>query len=840
MKNSMLLRSRLTTSLVLLSFGLVNVGQLTANGASDVPAQASIPSDVWAQQVPVQEYFVRVRSASRQTTTFLTDYSNLGQGLQSYGATLDLQLVGTSNLYLRFKMPGATLGDRQTALENIEKLPLVAQLVSAAAANLLIKDYATLTSYPANVTVPENTLRGFRPKRAAAVPTSTQPHVNRILVKYLQSASYTSALLASAEQTLAALTKQLGTSLYGHIATRGDTPFDVIAVPTTVDFNTALLAYQNSPVVEYAQPDYIYSSSTSTYPNDPAFSGTNYSTSDPNMWNMYQIDAGDAWGTYTYDASGVVVAVLDTGINYNHDDLSANLWPYANSGADCGFNEVGGSTPLDDMSSEYHGTHVSGIIGAVGNNDFDGAGVCWDVQLMAVKVLDSSGSGTDDEIIDGIEDAINNGANVANMSFGQGADSSDTALTSEYKSLAENNVVVAKAAGNNSSNHDSWTYLGDNDSYLLPSMLYVAATDDNDDLATFSDYGQYSVDVAAPGVNIWSTWGGNDTDMELLSGTSMATPMVAGVAALARSYYPDETAADIADRVRFGADYESSISSDVWSQGRLNAYKSLQPRPIFANGSGRVQVNAGGSSTLGIIISGTSSIQVVFRAQGPNLQNYGISNYLPDPQIKLYNGSGTLIDSNNDWGSLSSGDKSVLSAHGLTPAYSDESALVETLSPGTYTVVMSDTSGTDSGVGLLEYFDIDSSTENRAINMSALGYTTGSGDEVLTGGFTISGSLPRTVYIHAWGDSLSGLVSGNLTDTELTVYNSTPSSIGSNDDWTSLSSALQARINLANFTAPGASSDSVVVLRLNPGSYSAQITGKSGASGYTLFEIDEF
>jgi thermitase len=289
----------------------------------------------------------------------------------------------------------------------------------------------------------------------------------------------------------------------------------------------AIKEYKDDPSVEYAQPNYIYHA-YETIPNDTGFSslwglkntgqtiiasGTApeiYTKNNPGTAKM-DMDAVLAWDQIT-DCSSVIVAVLDSGINYNHEDLAANMW----DGSSC--NDAGGvpiaggclhgynyiSDDNDPMDLNGHGTHVAGTIGARGNNNTGTTGVCWQVHLMAVRVLDELGSGTTDGVISGINFAVQNGAQVLNMSFG--GPSYDQALYDAINNAKNNGVVIAAAAGNDGLNNDSTPEYPCN--FNLDNIICVAALDQSYQKADFSNYGRATVDVGAPGVNILSEWAG--------------------------------------------------------------------------------------------------------------------------------------------------------------------------------------------------------------------------------------------------------------------------------------------------------------------------------------------
>jgi subtilisin family serine protease len=210
------------------------------------------------------------------------------------------------------------------------------------------------------------------------------------------------------------------------------------------------------------------------------------------------------------DCGGAVVAVVDTGVNYEHPDLAANMWVDPDGlHTRHGFDFVDGDA--DPMDLNGHGSHVAGIIGAVGNNHLGTAGVCWTARLMAIRVLDAVGSGTTASIAQGLQFAADHGATVINMSLG--GEGTDTLLSSAIAAATDAGAVVVVAAGNEAVDDD-----GPRASYPCadpnPAVLCVAALDATFQLAAFSNYGLRTVDVGAPGVNILSTWPGSTTVQE--------------------------------------------------------------------------------------------------------------------------------------------------------------------------------------------------------------------------------------------------------------------------------------------------------------------------------------
>jgi thermitase len=319
----------------------------------------------------------------------------------------------------------------------------------------------------------------------------------------------------------------------------------------------ALAAYRSDPSVEHVQPNYIYHAAA--MPNDIqagqlwAFrnSGQTVTTGTyaPNAGT-----AGDdmniepAWDRIT-DCSSVVVAVLDSGVDYTHEDLASNMW---NGGS--GFPHHGhdfADNDNDPMDPSGHGTHVAGIIGAVGNNGTGTTGVCQRARIMAVRVLDTTGSVTTLVAVQGIAFAVTHGARVINMSFsGQFFDQ----LFSDAVTNAQNSdVVVVVVAGNEANDNDAAGSTRYPCNFTQTNLVCVAALDQNFALATFSNWGATSVDVGAPGTNILSTWAGADlgnASYNTISGSSMASPEVAGLATMLRAFHPRYTSVDTVNAIK--------------------------------------------------------------------------------------------------------------------------------------------------------------------------------------------------------------------------------------------------------------------------------------------------
>jgi hypothetical protein len=331
----------------------------------------------------------------------------------------------------------------------------------------------------------------------------------------------------------------------------------------------ALQAFGKAPEVLYAEPNYIVN--TFATPNDTCY---------PELWGMNNIgqtggtadadiDAPEAWNLTT-GTTNVVVAVIDTGVDYTHPDLAANMFQDPVDGS-YGINVVSGTT--DPMDDNGHGTHVSGIIGAVGNNSLGVVGVNWNVQILACKFLDATGTGTNAGAIaclDYVASMKDRGFKIVatNNSYGGGAYSQ--ALHDAIDAQRQRGILFIAAAGNfRSDNETLQTYPA---SYSLPNILSIASTDASDNLSFFSNYGKRVVHIAAPGENILSTVPGG---YEFYNGTSMATPHVTGVAALIHALYPGSDWRSVKNRILAGGDAKDALTQTTVTGRRLNVYGAL-------------------------------------------------------------------------------------------------------------------------------------------------------------------------------------------------------------------------------------------------------------------------
>lgn len=363
----------------------------------------------------------------------------------------------------------------------------------------------------------------------------------------------------------------------------------LITLPDEITVEQALVTYSALDGVQYVQPNYEVNANA-TIPNDTYFA---------QLWGMNNtgqtggtidadIDAPEAWDLET-GSRDIVVAVIDTGIDYNHNDLRDNMWVNqleynGTSGIDDDGNgyidDIYGydfynndSDPYDD---HYHGTHCAGTIGGTGNNMQGVTGVCWQVRLMALKFLSSGGSGNDADAIEAIQYGVTMGARV--MSNSWGGTTYNQGLRDAIEAAGTAGIVFVAAAGNNGTNNDLYPHYPS--SYDCGNVIAVINTDLNDNRSSSSCYGLVSVDLGAPGSSIYSCQPGNN--YQYLSGTSMATPHVSGACALMLSKNSSLGVPEMKDILLSTVD--PTLSGLCVSGGRLNLYEAVQEVPAQSGG----------------------------------------------------------------------------------------------------------------------------------------------------------------------------------------------------------------------------------------------------------------
>jgi subtilisin family serine protease len=380
---------------------------------------------------------------------------------------------------------------------------------------------------------------------------------------------------------------------------------DVVRLPEKMTVGEALSAYRRDPTVLYAEPDYVvHVEQNPVTPNDPGY---------PQLWGLHNtgqtggtpgadIHAPQAWSLST-GSPNVVVGVIDTGIDYNHEDLNVNMF---RNPLDCNSNGVdddgngfiddcygidtfnGDSDPMDDF---FHGTHVAGTIGAAGNNGIGVIGVNWQVKLLACKFIGSNGWGYTSGAItclDYMATMKERGVNIVATNNSWGGDAFSQALYDAIDVQRQKGILFIAAAGNAASDNDGAPMFPAG--YYLPNIIAVAATDDSDSPALFSNFGGHSVHLGAPGVGILSTTPGNT--YTIYSGTSMAAPHVTGAAALLAAQDPSRDWKTVRNLILAGGDAIPAMTNTI-SQKRLNVrgamtctnstvLSRLQPRTTIA------------------------------------------------------------------------------------------------------------------------------------------------------------------------------------------------------------------------------------------------------------------
>lgn len=316
----------------------------------------------------------------------------------------------------------------------------------------------------------------------------------------------------------------------------------MIEYPVETDIMAKIAQLAKSPIVRFAEPDSVVYATF--VPNDPSWGV---------QWGPQKIGCPAAWDVHKGDA-GTVIAIVDTGINYNHPDLSSKYV----GGYDFYNND---SNPMDDNG---HGTHCAGIAAAATNNSVGIAGVGFNCKLMAVKVLSSGGSGSLSTVAQGINYATTNGAKVINLSLGSYSGSST--LQSAVNNAWNNGVVLAAAAGNDGVTNQLYPA-------AYTNCIATAASTTTDSRASWSNYGSSWVDVAAPGVSIYSTMG---SSYSYLDGTSMASPHVAGAAALLYSYIGGSRSLANAQIVRNALENTCVYVGNWVAKGRINLSAAIQ------------------------------------------------------------------------------------------------------------------------------------------------------------------------------------------------------------------------------------------------------------------------
>lgn len=439
----------------------------------------------------------------------------------------------------------------------------------------------------------------------AALAQASEHKAGELIVKYKDKASRTRTAMNAMYQALSVKQVKHYSGLMKNL--------EHLILNDNIKLEDAIALLRKNDAVEYVQPNYILhalpvrpasSALTKTVvfaaPAPCVFPGVHYppgcgssdgserpalqpapaevvpAVADPDLNQAYglsTIGATQAWGIHS-GSKDIIVADIDTGADYNHEDLSFNMWrnPNPSSANDIvGYDFVhNDGLPYDDNE---HGTHTAGTIGAVGGNGIGISGVAPRVSLMALKFLGGDGSGTTADAVKAIAYGVANGARIMNNSWGGPADQDNQALSDAIDQARQKGVLFVAAAGNDGANDDDPSNASYPAAFKLDNILTVAATDSNDSLASFSDYGATTVHVAAPGVDVYSTVPGNN--YKSLSGTSMACPHVAGAAALVWAKNPNWNYQQVKKALMDTVDPIDGLQGKTVTGGRINVLKAL-------------------------------------------------------------------------------------------------------------------------------------------------------------------------------------------------------------------------------------------------------------------------
>ncbi len=523
----------------------------------------------------------------------------------------------------------------------------------------------------------------------------------------------------------------------------------------SIDETALLTFFRSHPAVVYAEPNFVLTATQ--LPNDPYF---------PQLWAMQNsaqpgadIGAVAAWDVSTGSAS-TVVGVIDTGIDYTHQDLAANAWSAPTSftvtvggvNITCaagthGFNAL--TMTCDPMDDNNHGTHVSGTIGAAGNNGVGVVGVNWTTSIIGAKFLDASGSGSTADAVNAIDFVVktkqafasSNAANVRVLSNSWGGGGFSQALLDEINVANSNDILFVAAAGNNASNNDTTPFYPA--SYSAPNVIAVAATDSTDHMASFSNYGPNTVQLAAPGVGIISTTIGNTYSN--FSGTSMATPHVSGAAALVLSHCSLDTAG-VKNTLLTSVDVLPSLVGYTMTGGRLNVNTAIRncaaaPLVVPSAPSGLAAAAANGQVSLSWQASAGATTYNVKRSTVSGSETLLASGVASTGYVDSAVTNGTtyfyVVSAVNSAGtSANSNEVAATPTAPVTVAPSSPVNLAATAGPGTKKITLSWT----SSAGAATYSVLRSTTSGGPYSVVSTGLTSPT--------FTNSGLASKQRYFY--------------------------------------------------------------------------------------------
>lgn len=582
--------------------------------------------------------------------------------------------------------------------------------------------------------------------------------------------------------------------------------FLIVQLNGKMDVASALAHLRAQPGVAVAEPDGV--ARVGAIPNDPTY---------PQQWHHGRIGSPAAWDL-TRGATNIIVAVVDSGIDPDSRDFFGRILP--------GYNFLADNDETADDSG--HGTGVSTILAANGDDGRGTAGVDWNCRILPVRVIGASQLGRYSDMAAGVSYAVESGAKVIN--FSSGGDNDSVVLGDAVRQAVAAGVIFVTITHNDGGG--VITFPG-----RMPESITVGSSDRNDRRALFSNYGP-RVDLLAPGQDIWGTAPG--------SGTSYSAPIVSGAVALLLSLRPTLRQEEVRALLHAGAADQLGEASDTpgfdnfhgW--GRLDLARTLQlaraqvgsppPAPRLANVSTRGRVGLGADVLIGgLVVRGAAPKRFLFRAMGPSLTAFNVSGALADPSVEVFDAGGRPVAFNENWQDAQAAE---INATGFAPSEPREAAVIVTLSPGAYTAVVRGSGGT-SGVGLVEAYELNAGDEPRFINLSTRGRV-GAGDDVMIAGLVITGTGPRRLLLRGLGPSLTAAgVPGALQAPMLEIVQDghgicSNSRWGLNPDGAAIS---------ATGLAPTRAEESALLVTLAPGSYTTILRSANGGAGVGLVEI---
>jgi serine protease AprX len=633
---------------------------------------------------------------------------------------------------------------------------------------------------------------------------------------------------------------------------------------------------EGNPQIQNVLPQPIPAVEAPSQPETPNAIGPNINyTHAPQVWAL------------GFTGQGLVIGSADTGVRWTHNALKRHYrgwngtmvnhdynWHdsvHNSASSACGNNA---HTPCDDNG---HGTHTIGT--AIGDDGMGNQiGMAPGAKWIGCRNMDQ-GNGTPARYIECMEfflapypvggtpaqgdptlaPDITTNSWTCPTSEGCSVNTLQAAVEAQQAA----GIMMVVAAGNQG---PGCSTLLNPPSFYQASYTVGALTTGTDNIAPFSNRGPVSIDgshrlkpdITAPGTDIRSSLNTSDNAYGTMTGTSMATPHIAGAVALLWSARPewrhdidssrtaiDDAAVHILNGV---CDSGQSVTpNNTYGHGRVNILAAMTETSL-GNISTRSFVQTGEHVMIGgFIVQGTRPKRVIIRAIGPELTQYGIANALANPRLELHNGTGALIATNDDWqttilgGIITSNQVSDIQNSAHAPTAASESAIIANLQPGNYTAIVRGVNNT-TGVALVEVYDLSPGTTSILGNISTRSFVQ-TGEHVMIGGFIVQGTGPTRVIIRAIGPELTQYgITNALANPKLELHNGTGALIATNDDWQTtvpggiITSNQVSEIQNSGHT-PTAVSESAIIANLQPGNYTAIVRGVNNTTGVALVEV---